>query len=117
MKFLVDAQLPRRMVTWLRMAGYDAIHTMDLDAGNRTADVQVISVADRDGRVVVTKDADFVDSHTLKRQPEKLLLVSTGNLTNAELKEIFVPLISRLAIEFEACDFLEIGRSGLIVRS
>ena len=61
MKFLVDAQLPRRLAGWLAAAGCDAIHTLDLPDGNRTTDQQVIDVADREQRAVVTKDADFVD--------------------------------------------------------
>ena len=36
MKFLVDAQLPRRFVGWLAEAGHDALHTLDLSLGNRT---------------------------------------------------------------------------------
>jgi predicted nuclease of predicted toxin-antitoxin system len=30
MKFLVDAQLPRRFANWLNEAGHDALHTLDL---------------------------------------------------------------------------------------
>jgi len=30
MKFLIDAQLPRRFVIWLTEAGHDALHTLDL---------------------------------------------------------------------------------------
>ena len=30
MKFLVDAQLPRRFANWLNEAGQDALHTLDL---------------------------------------------------------------------------------------
>ena len=41
MNFLIDAQLPRRMVAWLMVAGADAVHTLDLPDGNRTTDVQV----------------------------------------------------------------------------
>jgi hypothetical protein len=29
-KFLLDAQLPRRATEWFRAAGADAIHTLDL---------------------------------------------------------------------------------------
>lgn len=61
MRFLVDAQLPRRAAGWLVNAGCDAIHTLDLPDGNRTTDQQVIDLADRGGRAVVTKDADFVE--------------------------------------------------------
>jgi predicted nuclease of predicted toxin-antitoxin system len=38
MKFLVDAQLPRRLVRRLRDAGHEALHTLDLPLGNRTTD-------------------------------------------------------------------------------
>jgi predicted nuclease of predicted toxin-antitoxin system len=41
MKFLVDAQLPRRMTAWLTAAGCDAVHTLDLPDGNRTTDEQI----------------------------------------------------------------------------
>jgi predicted nuclease of predicted toxin-antitoxin system len=38
MNFLIDAQLPRRFVVWLREAGHDALHTLDLPLKNRTPD-------------------------------------------------------------------------------
>ncbi|MBO0800415.1 MAG: DUF5615 family PIN-like protein [Blastocatellia bacterium] len=47
MNFLVDAQLPRRLVTLLRQAGYDAIHTLDLTLGNRTIDTLFLANIDR----------------------------------------------------------------------
>jgi hypothetical protein len=34
MKFLVDAQLPRRLIPRLQEAGHEAIHTLDLPLGN-----------------------------------------------------------------------------------
>jgi predicted nuclease of predicted toxin-antitoxin system len=114
--FLVDAQLPRRMTAWLVSAGCDARHTLDLPAGNRSSDSQLNDVADREQRVVVSKDADFVDSHLLQGRPAKLLLISTGNITNAELEALFVPLIPDIVREFSTHSFLELGRSGLVVR-
>lgn len=33
MKFLIDAQLPKRLCDWLRAKGYDALHTLDLNLG------------------------------------------------------------------------------------
>jgi predicted nuclease of predicted toxin-antitoxin system len=116
MKFIIDAQLPRRAVEWLRAGGCDAVHTLDLPAGNRTTDVQIIELAQRDQRVVITKDADFVDSHTLHGRPAKMLLVSTGNISNAELEKLLVPLIPSILRELEANSFVELGRSGIMVR-
>ena len=31
MKFLLDAQLPKKLTDFLRWKGYDAIHTLDLE--------------------------------------------------------------------------------------
>jgi predicted nuclease of predicted toxin-antitoxin system len=116
MKFLIDAQLPRRMAGWLSSAGCDALHTLDLPDGNRTTDTQVIDVADRDQRVVATKDADFVNAHVLHGRPAKLLLISTGNISNQELERLVVPLIPNLVRELQANSFLELGLAGILVR-
>ena len=116
MKFLVDAQLPRRVVGWLASAGCDAVHTLDLPDGNRTTDAAITDLADREQRAVVTKDADFVDSHTLHGRPAKLLLVSTGNLSNADLEALMLPLIPAIVHEFRTHSFIEIGGSGIVIR-
>jgi predicted nuclease of predicted toxin-antitoxin system len=73
-------------------------------------------VADREQRVVVTKDADFVDTHVLQGRPAKLLLISTGNNSNRELEALMVPLIPEIVHEFVFHSFLELGRSGITVR-
>src|SRR5437660_11208299 len=39
--FLVNAQLARRVATWLADAGCNAIHTVDLSDANRTTDEQI----------------------------------------------------------------------------
>jgi predicted nuclease of predicted toxin-antitoxin system len=81
------------MTARLAAAGCDAKHTLDLPDGNRTTDKQPNDVADQEARVVITKDADFVDWHLLRGRPAKLPLVSTGNISNRELEALFVPLI------------------------
>ncbi|MCY2995256.1 MAG: DUF5615 family PIN-like protein [Planctomycetota bacterium] len=116
MKFLVDAHLPRRMTGWLSSEGCDAVHTLDLPDGNRTTDEQVIKCADREQRTVVTKDADFVNSHLLQARPAKLLLVSTGNISNRDLEVLLVPLIPDIVREFQTHSFLELSREGIVVR-
>ncbi|MBI4622136.1 MAG: DUF5615 family PIN-like protein [Verrucomicrobia bacterium] len=61
MKLLVDAQLPRRLAHALAAAGHDAVHVFTLPAGNRTPDDALTAVAVQETRIVVTKDADFVE--------------------------------------------------------
>src|SRR4051794_40355483 len=116
MKVLVDAQLPRRLAGWFTAAGWDAIHTLDLPDGNRSTDEQVIERAEQDARVVVSKDADFVNSHLLSGRPSRLLLVSTGNISNTELGQLLVPLIPALVAAFQTCVFVELTRNGIIIR-
>ena len=116
MNFLVDAQLPRRMTAWLAAAGCNAIHTLDLPDANRTTDAQIHDVADREQRVVITKDADFVDAHLLQGRPPKMLLISTGNISNRDLESLFVALIPDIVREFALHSFLELGLAGIVVR-
>ena len=116
MNFLVDAQLPRRITAWLAAAGCDAVHTLDLPDANRTTDEQINDLVDRERRSLITKDADFVDSHLLRGRPSKLLLISTGNISNLDLEAIMAPLVSELIREFESHAFLELGRAGIVVR-
>lgn len=117
MRFLVDAQLPRRIGYAFRAQGHDAIHTLDLPDGNLSPDTALLEVAARDGRVVVTKDADFVNSFVVSHQPEKLLLVSTGNIGNAELERLLVPNLPAIVEAFATADFVELTRTSLIVHA
>jgi predicted nuclease of predicted toxin-antitoxin system len=115
MRFLLDAQLPRRLVHRIRDAGHDALHTLDLPAGNRTSDAEIIAFAEREQRVVVTKDADFVASFWVTRQPSKLLLISTGNITNTELEALLIPQLPALIDAFAAHDFVELARTTMLI--
>lgn len=78
MRFIVDAQLPRRLVTRFCELGHEAVHTLDMPAGNRTADLAICLRADSDEAVVVTKDVDFFISRTLFGRPRRLLVIATG---------------------------------------
>ena len=88
MKFIVDAQLPRRLALELSGLGHEAVHTLDFPDRNRTSDGDIIAVAIRENRVVVTKDNDFVTSFLLRGVPPKLLLINTGNISNDALSKL-----------------------------
>jgi predicted nuclease of predicted toxin-antitoxin system len=114
MKFVVDAHLPRRLAFFLQQAGFDALHTLDLTGGNRTSDSEINRLSLAEQRVVVTKDADFVDSFWLRQEPWKLLLVSTGNIHNAELIALFQANLNQITAGFDIFDFIEISRTSVI---
>jgi len=115
MKFLVDAQLPRRFCNWLRANGHDAVHTLDLELGNQTPDSEIILIADRDGRVVVTKEDDFVQSFLLRNSPQRLLLIASGNIGNTELEQLVIAALPLMASAFETAHYIEIGKNTLII--
>jgi predicted nuclease of predicted toxin-antitoxin system len=114
MKFLIDAHLPRRLVYMLRELGFEAVHTLDLRLGNRTPDSTINELSIREEYILITKDADFVNSFLLQHKPYKLLLVSTGNIRNKELETLFLTNIEKLAEGFEIFDFIEIDRKAVI---
>ena len=89
MKYLVDAQLPYLLADILRQKGYDTIHTDDLPDKDETSDTVIRQVAARADRVVITKDSDFRDSHLLLKQPVRLLLLTTGNIKNRKLLDLY----------------------------
>ena len=114
MRFLVDAQLPRRLAQRLRQEGFEVTHTLDLPLRNRTPDSILSDLSVRDHYVVITKDEDFVSSFHLRRRPRKLLLVSTGNIKNAELEALFLTSLAEIVAGFQQFDFLEITRGSVI---
>lgn len=117
MKFLVDAQLPRRLAIWLNGTGHHVLHTLDLPLKNQTPDSKINKLSFEQERIVITKDADFVDSFLLGKGPHKLLLVSTGNITNHDLLTLFERNLEQI---LEACsvnNFVELNQQTLIVHS
>jgi predicted nuclease of predicted toxin-antitoxin system len=114
-KFLVDAQLPAGLARLLTDAGHDSIHTTALPKDNRTHDNQLAALADAEDRVLVTKDRDFRDSHLLKRTPRRLLVVTTGNITNTDLLALVKANLEAIVTSFDDAAFVELGPDRLIV--
>lgn len=116
MKFIVDAHLPVRLARFLQSAGYDTIHTRDLPKQNATTDAEIIDISMQQARVVVTKDKDFFDSFMIRQKPYKLLLVTTGNITNAKLEELFANGLSQIIELLEQHSVIEMSRDSITVR-
>ena len=115
MKFLVDAQLPRLLAIRLIELGHPARHTLDLEKGNLTPDHAITQLADSEQFVVVTKDADFITSHILHGKPQKLLLISTGNITNPDLLALVTTHIQSIVCALTTSAFVELTAEGLAI--
>ncbi len=114
MRFLIDAQLPSKLCEILHKAGFSAIHVDALPAGDETSDKEIASYADQHNLIVITKDADFYHSHMILRQPQKLLLIPTGNLKNRALFDLFRTNALIIRNLFETCHYVEMTNDSII---
>ncbi|MBX7133717.1 MAG: DUF5615 family PIN-like protein [Fimbriimonadaceae bacterium] len=89
MLFIVDAQLPPQLAGWIDSEfGIKAVAVRDL--GQRDAsDLEIFVAAQEPGKVIVTKDEDFLDLVGRLGPPPQVLLVTCGNSTNRFLKSLF----------------------------
>ncbi len=114
MKFLVDAQLPARLARALTQAGHDASHTSQLPDGNRSSDAAVAAAADVEGRVVVTKDADFRISHQLRGKPRRVLIVAVGNVGNGDLLAAVLAHLETIVSAFDEADHVQLTATQIV---
>ena len=90
MNFLVDAQLPPALARWLREAGHEAQHVVDV--GLREAEdgpiwMHALSVQ----AVILTKDEDFAACASRDANAPLIVWLRIGNATNRALLEWLQP--------------------------
>jgi predicted nuclease of predicted toxin-antitoxin system len=113
MHFLVDEQLPPLLCDVLAGKGFDAIHALALGTGQRIPDTVTIQKSVEEGYVVITKDADFLSSHILKGEPQKMVYVATGNIKNRNLLDLFRLVIPDLVRQLEQHNVIELTQAGM----
>ncbi len=82
---------------------------------NRTPDSIINQISLAETRVVVTKDADFVDSLLVRGEPYKLLLISTGNITNNDLLYLIEQNLMQIVDAFDQYTYVELDRTHLTI--
>ena len=99
MRFLIDAQLPPALGTWLRDRGHEAEHVAEALSG-QTPDAAVAGYAAQHGLVLLTKDDDFAMRHP--PHSYQLVWLRCGNISNAALRAWLEPRWLSLTEELEA---------------
>lgn len=79
-----------------------------------TLRIALIARAMQEGRIVISKDADFVQSFLVIGEPP-LLPISTGNISNTELEKILRANSNGIEAAFASARFVEITREALVV--
>ncbi len=116
MKFLIDANLPMTLKNWLIDRGHDAIHTRDLPEKNLTEDIDIIRIADEQSRIVTSKDSDFQKYHILTNRPERILMITTGNIVNKELMKLFEQNFDTIESAFASgSKVVELNNTSIII--
>jgi len=93
--------------------GHDAMHTLDLSAGNKTKDLVINEISVREQRVVVSKDTDFFYSHILQGRPWKLLMIKTGNISSQNLCMLLEQHLPTIETALHTHTLVEINRSSI----
>ncbi len=116
MKFLLDAQLPKKLCNFFEQRGYDALHTLDLPDKNRTKDSQINQISIEQKRVLITKDMDFIESLLVSDKPFKLIYVATGNITNNDLLNLFDKNLKEVLRAIGNNRLIELTHNSIIIR-
>lgn len=108
MKFLVDMPLSPQLSDWLRSQGHDCVHAarMGLD---RTPDSELLAIAAKEGRTVVTADLDFARLMAIYRLTDPGLVLFRGS----NFADQFC--IDRLKRLFEIASEQEISTSVVVI--
>ena len=116
MKFIVDEQLPRKLVSKLIYRGYEAIHADDIPhIDGKLSDLVICKFADSNDYVVISKDEDFWQRYLLMKEPNKLIYVTTGNIRNMDLLILFEKNLNILVQNIALCNVIEINRLEMII--
>ena len=115
MKLIIDAQLPVLIRDFIINKGFDAIHTDNLPEKECTKDRVIRDIANKENRIVISKDSDFYESHILLNSPKKLLWISTGDIKNNELMNIFRNNFDQVCDLFDQNSLIELDNTQIII--
>jgi len=113
MKLIIDAQLPAKLCEILNQLGLESIHVNELPKGDETPDIEITEFADNQKLTVITKDFDFYHSHMTLGKPNKLFLITTGNLKNKQLFDLFRNNFLIIKNALNRSNFVELNNEGI----
>lgn len=83
-KFVIDTNVGR-LARWLRMMGYDAVLFQELDDG------LMVKLALAQGRIIITKDSEFMKRRAVTLRRVKAVLV-TGDDPDQQMRKVISEL-------------------------
>ncbi|MEW5982743.1 MAG: DUF5615 family PIN-like protein [Acidobacteriota bacterium] len=105
MRFLIDAQLPPALVTWLTEQGHEAVHVFDCgltEADDRTIWEHALS----SGAVILSKDEDFRLRRTMSPEGPSVVWIRLGNASRRETLRWFADVFPDVVVALTRGDTL-----------
>ena len=116
MHFLLDMNLPPAMADWLRSEGQDAVHVRELGHA-RLSDREILAIATREGRIVVTLDLDFGEVVGLAATVGPgIVLLRLRSTRQGHLRQRLRAAIPRAGEELEAGSIVLVEDSRIRIR-
>ena len=91
------------------------MHVASLPDGYQTTDAAIASIADAEGRVVVSKDSDFRHSHLARGNPAHLLIIGVGNTSNNDLIALLDARLEQLVTALSNTTLVELRLEMLVL--
>ncbi|WP_373515691.1 DUF5615 family PIN-like protein [Persicitalea sp.] len=95
--------------------GHDVVHVSALLTNTRIPDGYICERSMAESRVVISKDSDFFNTYLFKKQPYKLLYITTGNLRNRPLLDLFRSSLTQLLGTLENANVVELNQTTIRV--
>lgn len=105
MNFIVDENLPSRLVAWIVDRGHGASHVREVGLRG-AADPAICKAAETDGAVIVTRDRDFDALAEIGKA--RVVRLTLGNATTSNL-------LQRLALRWPEVEARLLAGETLIV--
>jgi predicted nuclease of predicted toxin-antitoxin system len=99
MKVLLDMPVSASLLGVLQAHGHEGIHAHDIDL-DRAADRELLAVARRDNRIILTADLDFPRILALSSaEGPGLILFRGGNYSDAEMRDLLERVLAEVPPE------------------
>jgi len=101
MKILCDVHIAIKVAKFFVSKQIETEHINQVLNKWNTKDSDICKYADSNNFVVITKDADFKNSHFIKYSPKKLIKVNLGNISTNNLINILENILEKLILLFD----------------
>lgn len=101
MKVLCDVHIAIKIAKYLKSKGVDTEHVNLILNKWNTKDSDISNYADLNDFTVLTKDADFKNSHFIQSTPKKLIKINLGNISTSALISILDEILIQLIDLFD----------------